>query len=267
MELKNFEKTAKNGKKFFFFNRFSDMIKLVEDNRNNFSWSDPSESHDEAFTGTSSMDEAINIAKYGWKEGIKKLNSEIKISNIKMEYKNEYSVVGSHVSVPRYLNGHPQNMIKKVQIPKRDNVINLIRFASVTSGTSARQMLDGGVKFVQLVQKLESQGYRCNVDIVFASKHYIDNTDQLIRVRIKSSNERLNIASMAFPMCHPSTFRRFVFKIRYLETGSADGYRSWNSYSKEDMDKWIKPFLNDNDYLVPLLIDDPETYELTKVVA
>lgn len=265
MELKSFEKKNKEGNKYYFFSRFSDLIKLVEDNRTSGNWNDASETGDYDFTKTKTMDEAIELAKFGWKEGINKLNSNITINNVKMEYKNEFNVVGSHVSVPRYLNGHPENMIRKVQIPKRDNVVNLIRFASAVGGVEASSMLEGGVKFVQLIQNLESQGYRCNVDIIFASKRYVDDTNQVARVRIKSANERLNVAKMAFPMCHPSTFRRFIFKTRYLETGSADGYRSWNSYSVSEMNRWIKPYLGDNDYLVPLTIDDPEHFELKKV--
>ena len=265
MELKNFEKKNREGNKYYFFSKFSDLIKLVEDNRTSGNWFDASETGNYEFTKTNNMDEAIELAKFGWKEGIKKLNSNITINNMKMEYKNEFNVVGSHVSVPRYLNGHPENMIRKVQIPKRDNVINLVRFASVTADTTANKLIAEGVKFIQLVQNLESQGYRCNIDIIFASEHYVDNTHQLVRLRIKNSNERLNIAKMSFPMCHPSTFRRFIFKVRYLETGSADGYRSWNAKGNSYMKMKVKPYLENNDYLIPLEIEDPENYKLEKV--
>lgn len=270
-DLKKFERTSHDGKKYYFFSSVNDIVKIVRNNRNSGSWyGGCEETGNEYFYGTSSMDEAIKLAEFGWSEGTERLNREIKISNTGLSRRNEFSVVGGHVSVPRYLNGHPQNMIRKVAIERRDNIINLVRFSSVTQQITADEMISSGVKFIQLVQKLESQGYRCNVDVVFASDHNSYGS-HIVRVRIKNSNERLNVAKMSFPMCHPSMFRRFVFKLREIEYGSAVGFRSWNStgrseYMIKECENKAKPFLDKNDYFIPMFID-PETFELKKVVA
>lgn len=272
MELKNFERTNKEGKKYYFFPSVSDLANLIKENRDSkYNFIDSSEKfageYDD-FYGTKDMDEAIHLAEYGWLEGTKRLNKEITVHNVGLDYKNDFSVVGSHVSVPRYLNGHPQNMIRKVPVSRVDKVINLVRFSSVTGGTTSHSMIEGGIKFVQLVQKLESQGYRCNVDVVFASR-YSPEIDHFVRVRIKNSNERLNIAKMSFAMCHPSMFRRFIFKLRYMEYKTCERFKSWNTDGRDinelrNCEMKAAPYLNNNDYFIPMFID-PETFELKKV--
>lgn len=267
-DLKRFEKKNSEGKKYYFFKSMNDLVNIVENHRST-DYLDASEDKD--FTNwykTNDMDEALDLYKYGWSEGTKELNQKIKLYNYKMEFKNEYSMVGSHVSVPRYLNGHPQSMIRRTQIERKDNVINLVRFSSILGEISGNRLVEEGAKFVALVQNLEAQGYRCNVDVVFASDRSY-NDYHFVRVRIKSSNERLNIAKMSFPMCHPSMFRRFIFKLRWIEYGTCDNFRSWNmsgeGYLFEQLKKRVKPFLDKNDYLVPIFIDDPENFKLEKI--
>lgn len=265
-EMKRFEKISPKGKKYYFFKNVNEIIKLVENNRTNSYAS--SEGYDPDFYGTKDMDEALDLAKFGWQEGAKKLNNEIKMMNSKMEYINKFDVVGRHVSVPRYINGHPQSMIRRVQVEKRDNVVNLIRFASVVGSVNSNEMIKMGVDFVTLVQSLESKGYRCNVDVVFASDG--GSGYQLVRVRIKNSNERLNVMKMSFPMCHPSMFRRFIFKLREIEFGTSYGFCSWNKNAKDEYavkkcNERMKDFLDKNDYLIPMYIEDIENFELKKI--
>jgi hypothetical protein len=72
-------------------------------------------------------------------------------------------------------------------------------------------MMRESVKFLQAVDKLEKQGMRCNVFVSVVtrsrkSKGYID-----IRVKVKDSSQRMNLKQLAFPLAHPSMFRRIVF--------------------------------------------------------
>ena len=53
-----------------------------------------------------------------------------------------------------------------------------------------------------------------------------------------------------------------------LEDGELDGgfgEKIARFYGTSEMNRLIKPYLGDNDYLVPLTIDDPEHFELKKV--
>jgi len=269
-KIERFKKFTSDGSKYYFFKSSNEIIKLVEENRSHVDASEQREKSYENFYGTKNMDEALDLYKFGWDEGVKKINSKIKMINYKFDVQNKFDVIGSHVSVPRYLNGHPQSMIRKTQVQRKDIVINLVRFSSVTSSVNSNELIENGAKFIALIQNLESQGYRCNVDVVFASNKGHAGDYQFVRVRIKNSNERLNVAKMSFPMCHPSMFRRFIFKLRELEYGTSDGFTSWNSSGRSEYEiqrckEKIKPFLDKNDYFVPLFIDDPENFKLEKI--
>lgn len=279
MEIKDFERTNAKGYKYFQFNNLTTMIKLIEE-KIDFSYMSSTDSTykgDVGFYGTESMEQAIDYAKHGWTIGIEKMKAKIINKSQNDQWKSIYDVAGGYVSVPRYMVGVPTNMIRKVPVERKDKVITLVRFCSALGGVSINDMIENAIKFVQIIQSLESNGYRCNVDIAFGScKSYFSelkpndyNNYSVVRVRIKNSNERLNIAKMCFPLVHPSMFRRFVFKLREINKdyefwGSpgnvASFYRS--NYNHRDGDRYAKHFVNKNEYVVPLFIDKVENYKL-----
>lgn len=66
---------------------------------------------------------------------------------------------------------------------------------------------------MQIVKRLESQGYRCNLNIVLGV--FKGTRRFIVKVRIKNANEKLNVSKLAFPMVHPSMLRRLFF--RFIE--------------------------------------------------
>ena len=119
-------------------------------------------------------------------------------------------VQGYQAVVPLYLMGVPNNMVTKKIVPMKQKVITLNKSIDYSTGVSADDIMDESIKAMQIVKKLEAQGYRCNLNIVLGtgagSKQFI------IKVRIKSANEKLNISKLAFPLVHPSTLRRLFFR-------------------------------------------------------
>ena len=109
--------------------------------------------------------------------------------------------------------GVPNNMVTKKIVLMKQKVITLNKSIDYSAGVSADDIMDESIKAMQIVKKLEAQGYRCNLNIVLGtgagSKQFI------IKVRIKSANEKLNISKMVFPLVHPSTLRRLFF--RFIE--------------------------------------------------
>ena len=122
-------------------------------------------------------------------------------------------VQGYQAVVPLYLMGVPNNMVTKKIVLMKQKVITLNKSIDYSAGVSADDIMDESIKAMQIVKKLEAQGYRCNLNIVLGmsagSKQFI------IKVRIKSANEKLNISKLAFPLVHPSTLRRLFF--RFIE--------------------------------------------------
>ena len=68
---------------------------------------------------------------------------------------------------------------------------------------------------MQIVKKLEAQGYRCNLNIVLGTTAGYPSKQFVVKVRIKSANEKLNVSKLAFPLVHPSMLRRLFF--RFIE--------------------------------------------------
>ncbi len=183
-----------------------------------FKWSSLSSiKNDYSFTQTHSFDEATNLLKDGWSDMASKLTQKLKVAEAKvqpmMKARNTMSVAGYQAIVPLYLNGVPNNMINKKMTPVKQKVVTLNKSISYNCGVDTDKIVEESIKAMQIVKKLEAQGYRCNLNIVLGA--YRPDKRILAKVRIKSANEKMNVSKLAFPLVHPSMLRRLFF--RFIE--------------------------------------------------
>ena len=169
------------------------------------------------FTETHSYEEATELFKNGWNDMAKKLTKTLKVSQNQVVdaqvQKVMFDVVGFQCSVPRYLQGIPTSMVNKKLVPVKQRVITLNKDISYNCGITTEQIIEASVQTLQLIKKIEAQGVRVNLNLIWGVK--AGNTKEVLKVRLKSANERLNISKLAFPLVHPSMLRRLCF--RYLE--------------------------------------------------
>lgn len=169
------------------------------------------------FTETHSYEEATELFKNGWNDMAKKLTKSLKVNQNKVVdaqvKKILFDVVGFQCSVPRYLQGIPTSMVNKKLVPVKQRVITLNKDISYNCGITTEQIIEASVQTLQLIKKIEAQGIRVNLNLIFGVKG--GNTKEVVKVRLKSANERLNISKLAFPLVHPSMLRRLCF--RYIE--------------------------------------------------
>lgn len=169
------------------------------------------------FTKTESFDEAVQLFKNGWSDMASKLVQKLKIIESKteptMKPRNKLDVCGYQAVVPLYLQGVPNCMVNKKMVPVKQKVITLNKSIDYNGGTSADEIINESIKAMQIVKKLEAQGFRCNLNIVLGSTE--PSIKLYMKVRIKSANEKLNISKLAFPLVHPSMLRRLFF--RFIE--------------------------------------------------
>lgn len=176
---------------------------------------------DKWFTKTESFEEAVDLFKNGWSDMASKLVQRLKVIESKteptMKPRSTLSVCGYQAIVPLYLQGVPNNMVNKKMVPVKQKVITLNKSIDYNAGVDANQIIEESIKAMQIVKKLEAQGYRCNLNIVLGSSAgYGSNAKGFfIKVRIKSANEKMNISKLAFPLVHPSMLRRLFF--RFIE--------------------------------------------------
>lgn len=174
-----------------------------------------------SFTGTESFDEAVDLLKNGYKEGSSKLQKRLKVEETKMalvtKRKTVYGVQGYQPCVPLYLNGVPTNMITTVNKPVKQKIVVLNKDISYNASFTKEEIEEESIKAFRIIRKLESQGYRCELNGVLGTSERFKSNPRAFacRVRIKSADERLNISKMAFPLIHPSMLRRLYF--RFIE--------------------------------------------------
>ena len=171
------------------------------------------------FTKTKDFSEAVELFKNGWSDMATKLVQKLKVIESKtkptMKPKNTLGVAGYQVIVPLYLQGVPNNMVTKKMTPVKQKVITLNKSIDYNGGVSADKIIDESIKAMQIVKKLEAQGYRCNLNIVLGTTAGYPSKQFVVKVRIKSANEKLNVSKLAFPLVHPSMLRRLFF--RFIE--------------------------------------------------
>lgn len=169
------------------------------------------------FTKTKDFDEAVELFKNGWSDMATKLVQKLKVTETKMQPtmkpKTTLSVAGYQAIVPLYLQGVPNNMVNKKMVPIKQKVITLNKSIDYSCCVDADQIIEESIKAIRIVKKLESQGYRCNLNIVLGTS--AGGKQFVIKVKIKSASEKMNISKLAFPLVHPSMLRRLFF--RFIE--------------------------------------------------
>lgn len=164
--------------------------------------------------GTNTFNEATDLFKNGWQFGAEELTKKLKVAetqkDVQTTYKNILSMCGYQAIVPLYLQGVPNNMVNKKIVPIKNKVITINKTISVSASVSSETMKAESVKCFQIIKKIEQSGIRVNLNLMISTGH------ACVKIRLKSANEKLNISKLAFPLVHPSMFRRLYF--RFIET-------------------------------------------------
>lgn len=238
------------------YDSLSEFYKYICDTPFNeaFRWASHSSVEGSAYwTKTESFEEAVKLFKEGWSDMANKLVQKLKVIEKEvqpnMKSKQTIGVAGYQAIVPLYLNGIPANMVNKKMVPVKQKVITLTKSIDYSGSVSAEQIMEESIKAMQIVKKLEAQGYRCNLNIALGTRE--NGKSFAIKVRIKSANEKLNISKLAFPLVHPSMLRRLFF--RWIEVYPEVTRDFTKGYGKPasswDMREWFP-----NDYLLPNFI-------------
>lgn len=162
------------------------------------------------WSGTDSYEEAVELFKNGWTIGAQDLTKKLKLAEtdkqVQMAAKNILSMCGYQAIVPLYLNGVPNNMVNKKMVPIKQKVITINKALSASAAVSSQTLMNESVKCFQIVKKIEASGVRVNLNLMISTGHVV------VKIRLKSSTEKLNISKLAFPLVHTSMFRRLYFR-------------------------------------------------------
>lgn len=207
-----------------------------------------------SFTQTQSYEEATKLLKDGWSSMAQEITKKLNV--IKNQVVNEhvqkilYDVVGFQASVPRYLQGIPTSMVNKKLVPVKQKVITLDKDISYNASIKTEQIIEASVQTLQLIKKIEAQGIRVNLNLVWGVA--AGDTKEVTKIRLKSANERLNISKLSFPLVHPSMLRRLCF--RYLEVAPTVTKSYTWGYGAPLDGYQLKTYCKD-EYVLPRLFD------------
>ena len=211
---------------------------------------------------TNNFEEAKDLLLHGWEHGTKEIKAKVeaKETGIATKQKSVYDVVGYQASVPRYLQGIPTNMVNKVNVKQKNKVITINKCASYSWKTKPQVIINESVKVLQLINGLEKQGYRVNLNVVFGTKA---KNNTITKVRIKNSSQRLNVKQVAFPLVHPSMLRRIIFAVwERQEENNNDSFK--RGYGIVINDDELKQYTNKGEYIIPATIYEREITDIDK---
>ena len=212
--------------------------------------------------GTGSYDEAAELFKNGWTIGAQDLTKKLKIAEtdkqVQMTAKSILSMCGYQAIVPLYLNGVPNNMVNKKMVPIKQKVITINKALSASCAVSSQTLMNESIKCFQIIKKIESTGIRVNLNLMISTGHV------MIKIRLKSSSEKLNISKLAFPLVHVAMFRRLYFKFIEVYPTIPYGYR--HGYGRVPSEYEFRKACDKGEILLPTLLkcsDESELQTLT----
>lgn len=253
------------------FNNINEVIEYIKINKINTKCIIPKSIFlSSEITGTKSFEQAMEYLKYGWEHKTKEIKRELKESfktEKVVKTKNIYDVAGFQCSVPRYLQGIPDNMINKKQIKQTEKIITINKDISFSADYKAKQIQKECVKVLQLVNRLEKQGYRIKLNIVLNVKYIRNNRYKNISIKvcIKQSSQRLNLKQISFPLCNPSMLRRILFAVceRIEELNFKDFYDKQH-YGLVERNRFFLKQIYKNEILIPAEVQEKEIIDIEK---
>ena len=120
-------------------------------------------------------------------------------------------------NVGAVVSGSPLNMYNVKQTTYRNTkVLNIIYFVGTSCATDKEELAKAGAKLLNIINTIEARGYKINLFVATCLIPQINRrkrTDSRLNlaVKIKDSGKHLNITKVAYPIAHPSFFRRHCF--------------------------------------------------------
>lgn len=228
------------------FENVTEFIKYIESRTENEVFKGEtisSKDDDYSFRGTKSFEEAQELLKYGDKEKMKLLKKSLekiqaKGSGYKTRRKVKTSIVGCIPHISNYLQGIPECMIDVVKTKiKSPKVLTILYNPTVHCGVGAEELSEAGAKMLSYVSSLEAQGYRVNLYLLYMSQPVKRPKETLsMMLRVKSSDQYLDLLKTAYILVNPSMLRRHWFRVIEIAPITDNGFTSGYGVplSKED---------------------------------
>lgn len=161
--------------------------------------------------GVRSYQECLDYLENGYQPSVDALKESVK-PTIKGDAKRigfRNNVVGGAPVVPLAMIGIPNNMIDTYIKPIKSKVLDVYYDITCSSSTRSEDIIKAGQQILATIMRLEQQGYKFNL---YAVQSYSDsNSCDILAIKVKSSNQPLDIKRMSYTLTHTSFFRVLGF--------------------------------------------------------
>lgn len=204
--------------------------------------------------GTANWQEALDLAKNGWSEGVAKIGPILeKIDRSTAKDVTVPAIVndvtGDCVDVDAYLSGQPENMLRWDEVEDTKRVARILFNIAVSGGVSTEAIQWRGATVLALVDRLEAQGIRAEVTCVIHSTQW-GGYQNSTYFTVKEASEPLHLDRMAFFLVHPSSFRRLGFSgLECLPADVVNGMKFYAAGNYSQPKRMEKPA--DYDLMIP----------------
>lgn len=180
------------------------------------------------WTGTKDIEEAIELARFGWKDGLtaaKNIEKDFKISFDDILPKQDLSknIISSQegeiFNADKFYSGDPEHMDKfkdneESKVTRGNRFQRLVVNGSIHCGITKETMFNAGVIYERLINALELHGFSVELLLRFClTTTYSSGVDSVIDILIKQFEETSDIDKIIFQIAHASNLRRLGFSI------------------------------------------------------
>ncbi len=177
--------------------------------------------------GTETLEEAIDLAENGWKEGIERverLRARTIAQNPMRAQPIRYGIAGSTPCVPRAVAGNIFNMrAPDIARSKRRPVITIVSNMSANCGIGEHVISNRAAVVAAMVDQIESAGFSCEVIATATTRGWRHGYKAATSIVVKRSDQYADVGRMSFALGHSSMFRRFVFNDWGTEPSAREG--------------------------------------------
>ena len=167
------------------------------------------------FTGTKTLEEALNLFRNGYDAGAKAIRCDASGFSRQVQraqVRNYY--VGACPNVPRAMQGLPDAMRQVYRVPQKQRVITVFYDVCAAGYVGAEKMQEAAKRFYAAVNALEKSGVRVEI-IVGEAVTYEGGRETVLvspAITVKKASERGDSGRLGFVLTHPSFLRRLMFK-------------------------------------------------------
>ena len=191
------------------------------------------------FSQSDSLEEAIEICRYGYRENLQtflSLKREIvaQLPTVVNLLGTVPSVYGDYVNIPAFLSGDPECM-EEVEPEAEFKRIKVYFNCSYSGSTGAAKIFNRGILVIALMEALQNLGYF--VDLEFFEMSSVNDEVFYSSVNLKRNGNSIDVPSAYAMLVHPCYLRRILFRAMEvapdLRMGWSGGYGNIMKYDTQ----------------------------------